>query len=237
MRSRWPGNRGCLAHPEACPRSIGLGTRSRRTMPVVLVTAFALSVLSTGGEGSSPASSWPVAAQPMKDDDLLSIFDSFKSMADRLAPSAGYALVGIEPTFDSFLVAGHPTDWSVFGGERVEQQLERICDEFVFDAFPYQVLGPGHVRRLGGIPAGARKLGNGRVGLNIGDPRSWLIDQSVFADRSTAPLGVSAARKDREVQEPGRELLAPCLVRTGESEKLVKERWALTAPRVDQRGR
>jgi hypothetical protein len=107
--------------------------------------------------------------------------------------------------------------------------VDEFCDEIVLDAFPYQVLGPGHLARLGGVPAGARAVAAGRVELAVGEPASWLIDPSVdtYGRRDFSDL-----RRDPQVQHQARDLLGPCLVRRDDF-------WALYRARIarnDNRG-
>src|SRR5437660_1163262 len=49
-----------------------------------------------------------------------------------------------------------------------------LCDELLFDAYPYQIIGPGHLRRLGGSPPGSAGLPGGRMEYAAGDLRDWL---------------------------------------------------------------
>jgi hypothetical protein len=48
-----------------------------------------------------------------------------------------------------------------------------LPDVLVADAFPWQVLGPRHVARMGELPANAVPLGRDRWELAIGDPGDW----------------------------------------------------------------
>ena len=143
------------------------------------------------------------------DDDLLTIAERLEEVARRLAGELAYAFVNVEPNFGIAHLYHHFTEWYREGGETPER-LESICDELVFDAFPYQVLGPGHLERLGGPPPGAVALAEGRMEVAIGEPSSWLPGSP---DRG-------------EVQASGRELLTPCLLRSPEAGPLVMARWA-----------
>ena len=70
------------------------------------------------------------------------------------------------------------------------------------------LLGPGHLRRLGGAPAGAEPLDAGRVEVVIGDARSWLPT----------------------LREQGRTVLVPCLVsRPSDVLRLIHQRFQGTS--------
>jgi hypothetical protein len=131
--------------------------------------------------------------------------------------------VSILPTFDVFTSASHSTEWSWQGGADSGPFGDHLCDEIVLDAFPYQVLGPGHMARLGDPPAGARALSEGRVELTVGDPASWLIDPSA---ETYGQHDLSSLRRDPQVQHQARRLLGPCLVRQNEF-------WDLYRSRID----
>lgn len=149
------------------------------------------------------------------DDERVEVFEALVAVARRLAPSLGYAMISFD---DRFSVGSRPTYelWKL-GGEPPEL-IENLCDEYVFDAFPYQILSPGHIQQLGGVPAGGRELGGGRVEFAIGDPRQWLLEP-----RQPMVFGYDpfvGHRRDPEVVEKGRRLLAPCLLRSGDEGRL-----------------
>lgn len=75
--------------------------------------------------------------------------------------------------------------------------VEDLCDELLFDAYPWQVLGPGHLARLDESLEGATPLAGGRMELAIGEVSEWL---SLDPEHRTT------------VQEKARRLLAPCLI-------------------------
>jgi hypothetical protein len=81
------------------------------------------------------------------------------------------------------------------GSGRSWTKLTDLCDELCFEAFPYQILSPGHLARFERQPAGARPLAGGRIELSLGDPNEWLPE---------SPLREEAVASARE-------LLAPCL--------------------------
>ena len=133
------------------------------------------------------------------DEELLEVYDDLRALARRLAPEAGYGF--ITPS-DHFTLTDAPSlRWSP---EAPQSWPHRISDVAVFDAFPAQILGPGHIKRLGGVPAGATELEGGRIELVFGEPTSWL----------ESPL------------EAGRALLGPCLTTDrGEVQLLTYERY------------
>lgn len=168
------------------------------------------------------ASGWFIAAEPaltigvggpgLTDTDLLSAFWDLVDLARRLARDVGYAVVSFEPSADALHHSRPISDWELRGGEG---DVIEMCDEYVADGYPYQILGPGHLERLGGLPPGARPLEGGRVELVLGEPADWLIElpaQGWWDWRTGEPI----RRRDPEVQERSRKLLAPCLVRKGE---------------------
>lgn len=68
------------------------------------------------------------------DEELLAIVERFKDMARNLAGEVGYAFVSVEPKFSAFVASTQPTGCGERSGD-----LELLCDEVVFDAFPYQI--------------------------------------------------------------------------------------------------
>lgn len=104
---------------------------------------------------------------------------ALRETLDRLAPELATGHV----TFEDTLLPSHPSgfslgrdemedrDWAIQGDQYLTTKL---ADVSVPDAFPYQILGPGHIEALGAVPAGARHLGPGRWGLSIGRPEQWL---------------------------------------------------------------
>lgn len=112
------------------------------------------------------------------------------------------------------------------GGARYDE-LAVVCDEVVLDAFPFEILSPGHLRRLGSTPTGAEPLGRGRVVLSIGEPHAWLIDSTTPpADPAKPFTGLSARRRDKRIQAAARELLGPCLLTSDQAHALRRERIA-----------
>jgi len=130
----------------------------------------------------------------------IALADSLKQLAREVAPQTIHAHLHLDPAgwVDPY---DGPWSWYSMGGEDPWNVLD-WCDEFVFDAFHYQVLGPGHLRRLGGLPDGSRSLAGGRAEFEVGEPQQWL------------PLDQAA----------GRQLLAPCLITAREENELIRVR-------------
>lgn len=151
------------------------------------------------------------AGGPATDDaELVATFNELVDVARRVAPEVAYATVSIDP---AFLYRG-ATDWHLHHGGEDSQLVEHLCDEYVIDAFAYQVLGPPHLALLGGPPPGADILGGGRAGVAIGLPVDWLLAPPENAWRSLDNL--CGRRRDPGVVERGRHLLGPCMLRAGE---------------------
>lgn len=179
------------------------------------------------------ASGWFMAAEPaltmgaggpgMTDTDLLSTFWKLVEVARQLAPEVGYAVVDFDPSADVVAVPGpRAAGWNLRIGEAT---IIDVCDEYLPDAYPYQVLGPSHLERLGGLPRGARWLDGGRVELVVGDPAGWLIDlppQGLCYPKPDEP----SPRRNPDVQERARLLLAPCFLRRRDLIRRQFERWA-----------
>jgi hypothetical protein len=141
-------------------------------------------------------------------DETLAALERLKELARELAAELAHAYIALESAASD---PGHAvksssggyrrSSWRALGGEAPES-MDELCDEFVFDAFHYQVLGPSHIQRLGAAPAGARPLQAGMVELTIGEPAEWL------------PLA----------RDEGRRALAPCLVREEEAPRIGRAR-------------
>lgn len=122
----------------------------------------------------------------------------FQQVARRFAEGLRYAFIAAKPNFSSFTAASWRSGWYR------EADVERLLDELVLDAFPYQVLGRRHLARLGGPPRDGRPFPGDRLELELGESSDWL---------ATA-------------QERARELLAPCLLKAGEAAPIREEREA-----------
>lgn len=158
------------------------------------------------------------------DEELLAVVERFRDFCRSRAQEVGYAFVDICPNFGGFAALNHPAEWSLIGGDP-SRALNAICDEVVFDAFAYQVLGAGHLARLGAMPAGAVPLGGGRFELAVASPTGWLIDPSVPPNPNSPWFDLSHTRRDTTVAEQGRRLLDRCLVRRDEATSVKNARW------------
>ena len=127
------------------------------------------------------------------------MIDEFKELGRRASAGLAYACLD----FGSWNFP-RQSSWSWFsqGGEHAEI-LEPLYDEFVPDGYHWQILGPGHVRRLGRVPAGAANLPDDRIELTLGEPVDWL----------------------NETRAAGRGLLAPCLFTDSYASTLRTARW------------
>lgn len=178
-------------HPTDSPQSVGWLEGDERPLRAAAVCSGPFQThlaLGAGGPGSSS--------------DIPIIFQAFTSLARRMTEGLSYGFVDVAPTFLRFTGASHP--------------LEPFCDEAVFDGFPYQVLGPGHLDRLGGPPPGSRALADGRVELAAGQMSAWIAES---ASGRPARIGGSGAA----LRDPVRQLLRPCLELDGRL--LRQERW------------
>lgn len=149
---------------------------------------------------------------------LLARFELLQDVARELAADVAYACLDIEPTFEG-LGLGLPVDgWRARGGAAPNRVAAVVGDLVVPDAFPWQVLGPGHLARFaaGGVgPPPHEQLGDGRVEVALGEPADWL-------PRSSTRL---------EVQEDALGWLTPLLVDDDELAELEASRPLPTARR------
>jgi hypothetical protein len=159
--------------------------------------------------GGPPAVAVAGGGPATTDDELMANMDELARIGRRLAPTLGYAHVSVRPTF-----LGTRT-----GTWRGVVDPGGLHDELVLDAMPWQLLGPGHLRRLdddGALPLDRDGLGTvrpvvpGIVELSIGRPAGWLPGSSELD-------GLLGA---------GRRLLGPCLPSSEERDALILDRWA-----------
>lgn len=143
------------------------------------------------------------------DDEMLAAAGELIGIARRFASNAAYAFITFEPSFRYFPLGRPVYDWYISGQGDPPELAEPLCDEFVLDAFPWQLLGPTHMAHLGKPPAGAFRLPGGRIELPLGELADWLPGSS------TRP----------ELQAQGRRLLAPCLLKVGKSSAFLRARW------------
>lgn len=155
------------------------------------------------------------------DEELVGLAEGLIDIARRLAGEVAYAVVSVDPAFMHW----PESDWGTnHGGEQVDV-VEALCDEYVIDAFAYQVLGPGHLARCDGIPAGSEVLSDGRRGLPVGEIADWLLDPPEDRYRNyPSDFNLCGRRRDPDAPWLGRRLLAPCLLRAGEGWPLVAAR-------------
>lgn len=124
---------------------------------------------------------WRTAAEMIlagggADADIAALAKELCDLVDRLAPEVANAYVSIEPTFASVVTDDQLSDESVFsddGSYRPRFMVNEACDEVVLDVYHHQVLGPGHLARLGDPPAGSKALAAGRVSLTLGSASDW----------------------------------------------------------------
>jgi hypothetical protein len=151
-------------------------------------------------------------------EDFLAGVERLKQVARQLAPALGYACVSVNPQRAGNLGSVPAVDLNEgtdrHGVDRYPSSLwtSWLCDEAVFDAYHYQVLGPGHLHRLGAAAAGLpiHPLAGGRVEATLGTVADWL-ETDVLRER---------------VLRRGRRDLAPCLLTYGEASDLLDARRA-----------
>lgn len=154
------------------------------------------------------------------DDALLDAMESLKEVARRLAEDASCVYVSLEATFGNFANVT-PVPWRP--GAAQGNDVRRASDEIVIDAAHYQVLGPGHLRRLGAMPDGSRLLPKGRFELQIGKPGDWLLKPAAYRPGVLAP-DWERHRRDPGVQERARQLLRPCLLQGSDVRRYFHDR-------------
>src|SRR5205823_271820 len=139
---------------------------------------------------------------------LVNRFRLLQEAARELAADVAYACIDFEPTFEGLALGISPDGWQSQGGAPPNIVARELISDRVPDAFPYQVLGPEHVNRLGDVRFAHEALGDGHIEVSIDEPASWYPD---------------AVERD-DAQAVGWEILAPCLVRDDELSELLGER-------------
>lgn len=129
-----------------------------------------------------------------------------------LAPDVAYAPLTLSAGFFD-IYTGNETTQDVPKAQHHPVNVWRVCDVAVGDAFPYQILGPGHHDRLGRWPPGAVEIPGGRAELFVGELTDWLPERHEFLqwgmpDSMLTPIPV-ARRRCRAV---GRALLADLFI-------------------------
>lgn len=169
------------------------------------------------------------------DDELLQAFDELCDLARRLAATVAYGLVSLERTLGNVIGATFGTRWAVLGGMQAGAWGDVLLDEIVLDAFPFQVLCPGHLLRLGDLPAGSEVLDLGRVSVSIGDAADWLLRPEIHDLEYYEHPPLASYRRDPAVEDRARGLLRPCLMTSVEASDLSQSRrGAPTALRPDE---
>ena len=140
-------------------------------------------------------------------DDLVQAADQLKDLARHLASGAALAYLALEPHLGNQLtVFPYSSDDPMRGSL---QSTAQLTDELLFDVFPWQILGPRHIGRLGTTPRGAVGLPNGRYELGFGELGDWLPQTPTR----------QALRSLAEGQ------LAACLPTSVDADALVRLRW------------
>lgn len=145
------------------------------------------------------------------DEELLGWFQDLKDLARRVVESVGYAFIAFDPRFDPIGTAFHYAE-TVSANDVDARWIAYLCDQLVLDAYPFQILGPGHMERLGGVPEGAKATSEGRFELTIGHPRDWLLEPSAYEVYPDPWPGLGLRRKDKRIQEEGRQVLSKCIL-------------------------
>jgi len=146
---------------------------------------------------------------------LLARFELLCDVARELVDDLAYACVDFEETFESVGLGLTDAAWLEEGGASPNLVAGELVDVLVPDAFPFQVLGKGHLARLD--PEGAvdepplgEPLGDGKVEVLLGEPGDWL---PIFDERADA-------------KADGWEVLAPALADEEEVRQLLADRPA-----------
>ncbi len=141
---------------------------------------------------------------------LLARFDLLCDVARELVgDDLAYACIDIEQSFEGIGLGLVGSGWRNRGGAAPNLVAGELGDVLVPDAFPFQILGKGHLARL--APDGeaidgllvAEPLTEGHCVVRIGDPSDWMPFYDV---------------RD-EVQDAGFEVLGPLLVTVAEAEE------------------
>lgn len=155
--------------------------------------------------------------------ELLQTFERLRDVARSFAPELAQAVIGVEPGF--MFDSGCNEEWYREHGGASDLAIEPLCDRYLFDAFAYQVLGPGHIEQLGGVPPGAVALPGRRVELLIGEPAAWMLDPWLPDGGPWHPWwrGLSSRRRDPQIQSDARALLARCLLTNDKARRILRE--------------
>lgn len=158
--------------------------------------------------GGAPHLALAAGGPEMSDEELRETYNALKAVAKRLSPDVAYGAIAVSPTFSDFPQRLSHGRWSAVAPQALP---EKHCEVVVFDAFPYQLLGPSHAQRLGAVPPDSRSLDHGRLELEFGDFSSWL----------------PTARQE------GWRVLEPCLLRGSSAAALLRQRRQAPTERQD----
>lgn len=126
----------------------------------------------------------------------------------RCTPAATYAYVAGVDSASMFGSGAHDLPWSPMGvfGHPGRGFRQMLSDLSVLDVFWWQLLGPGHIARLG-EPPGAQLQASGMTEWSIGEFQEWL--DPVQAE---------------ELRDPGRRQLEPCFLDDRQQREILRER-------------
>ncbi len=149
------------------------------------------------------------AGGPRCDDrGLLARFELLAEVA-RECSDAAYASLDFEETFAELGLGVTGSAWLGAGGASPNRVAGRLIDSHVPDAFPFQLLGAGHVEALDPALPGLARVSPDRWELVVGAPDDWLPDG---ADRDAvrteawnllAPLLLQADELDAALERAG----------------------------------
>jgi hypothetical protein len=132
------------------------------------------------------------------EDSLLARANDLEALARRLAPHAAQVAIDVPHCdFDT-------TDPRQQRDTAWDSSVEYIADDVLEDAYPFQILGPGHLARAPKLRDLVEDVGADRYLLRLGDYRDWRPDSPRFP----------------EMLAEGRALLASCMVSSDEAFRL-----------------
>lgn len=161
------------------------------------------------------------------DEDLLAAYGDLVAALRQVAGQVGYAFASFDPSFRPLSSSSvHSTEWTTTVGPKPGSNPILLCDEMVVDGFPYQILGPGHIARLGRLwqPSLGRELEDGRVEVTVGEPERWLLPADIHRAGGLSG-GLTWHRRDPQAQLAARGLLAPCLLTRDDARFLLHRYW------------
>lgn len=213
--------------------------RARASVSILVSGDLKTQIRGVNGRFASPEPTLLLATGGPTTDEvtLASEVEGLKNVARQLSDEVAYAYIAIG-SYRRFSVVSNLEEWEMADDGEMDGLFWYYCDRIVRDAFHYQVLGPRHVERLGGVPDGAKPLGNGRFELSVGEPTAWIDDDPppeaqepdrslTIRERRALDPGIYAAQlrrstfmRDKTVRGRGRALLGGCLIRKLESQQL-----------------